>query len=245
MNNQTYQTEQETEFMRGRGLAVTFGGIVYVGVVLAASTLFINFILSAFPDKAYFSRFVMVVAGVIIGLSALAFPVALHNWAISGLHRKVTIALYFGEMAIIAVNTLVSFGALLAKYAGATLPEWIALYEPFTILGMIYTLAAWGIVFLTDPLATAKAKDLKAEQVYRARISDKRLEWLDSIEGEIAIQQAAELDIEHQFNSARYNRNPQHFGRGRVNGREKEKLPILNAETRPPYPIDENPTEGG
>jgi hypothetical protein len=136
MSNQNYQNQQESEYMQGRARAVNFGGAVYIGVVLAASTLFINFVLSAFPDQAYFSRFVMVGAGVVIGLSALAFPYALHNWAISGMHRTVTTFLYFGELAIIAVNTLVSFGALLAKYSGYALPEWIQLYEPFTILGM-------------------------------------------------------------------------------------------------------------
>ena len=237
MTNQTYQNQQESEYMQGRARAVTFGGAVYIGVVLAASTLFINFVLSAFPDKAYFSRFTMVIAGVLIGLSALAFPYALHNWAISGTHKKVTTFLYFGELAIIAVNTLVSFGALLAKYSGYDLPEWIQLFEPFTILGMVYTLAAWGIVFITDPMAKAKAKELQAEQTFRARIADKRLEYLNSIEGEETIIQVAEADIAELFNPERYSKQARHFGRARA-GQEAglfSKLREYKAETRPPF----------
>jgi len=243
MSNQSYQAQQEGAYMQGRGRAVTFGGVVYVGVVLAASTLFINFVLSAFPEKAYFSRFVMAGAGVVIGLSALAFPYALHNWAIAGFHRKVTTGLYFGELGIIAINTLVSFGALLAKYSGYDLPEWIQLFEPFTILGMVYTLAAWGIVFLTDPMAKAKAKELQAEQTFRARIADKRLEYLDSIEGEETIIQIAEADIAEQFNPERYTKTAKHFGRARA-GQESglfSKIKQLGAETPSPFGRDDNP----
>src|SRR5512138_312143 len=115
--------QEKSEFQKGRSGAMWFGGAVYVGGVVAASTLFISFILTAFPADAYLSRFVMVVAGILVGGSMLAFPVALQLWAISGGHRKVTTALYYGEMFIIAVNTIVSFGSLLAKNTGYVLPE--------------------------------------------------------------------------------------------------------------------------
>src|SRR5689334_10866076 len=92
-------------FERGRAIAVTFGALVYAGVVAAATVLFISFVLEAFPPNAYFSRFIMSLAGILIGGSMLAFPVALHNWAVHGTHRKVTAALYYGEIFLIGVNT--------------------------------------------------------------------------------------------------------------------------------------------
>ena len=207
---------EQTQFERDRQGSMNFGGTVYVGVVLAATTLFISFILTAFPENAYFSRVVMVIAGLLIGGSMMAFPVALHNWAISGTHRTVTTWLYYGEMGIVALNTIVSFASLLGKYSGYIVPEWIAMYEPFTIVSIVYTLAAWGTVFQLDPMAKAKAQDLKAEQAFRARVSQKKLEFLDSIEGEEAVLRVAQQDIALQFDPARFKKESKHFGRAAV-----------------------------
>lgn len=200
---------EQTKFEKGRTSAMAFGGLVYVGVVLAATTLFISFVLSAFPTDAYFSRFVMVIGGLMIGGSMLAFPVTLHTWAISGNHRMITVALYYGEMAIIAINTIVSFAALLYKYAGATMPAWIQWYEPFSIASIIFTLFAWGTIFLTDPTAKAKEKQLQAEQNFHAKVADRMIEYLDTIEGENAILEAANAEIADRFKPKK---GKQHFG---------------------------------
>lgn len=207
-------TIDKSEFEQGRTRAVVFGGFVYFGVVIAATTLFISFILTAFPETAYFSRFVMVIGGLMIGGSMLAFPVALHTWALAGTHRTVTIALYYGEMAIIALNTVVSFAALLFKFAGADLPQWIAWYEPFSIISIIYTLFAWGTIFLTDPAAKAKQKQLQAEQDFQTKIADKMTEYLDSIEGEQKVLEAANAEIEKRFQARTTEK--QHFGAARA-----------------------------
>lgn len=204
---------EQTNFEKGRVGAMAFGGVVYVGVVIAATTLFISFVLTAFPSDAYFSRFIMVIGGLMIGGSMLAFPIALHTWAISGKHRAITIGLYYTEMAIIATNTVVSFAALLYTYAGTQLPSWVAWYEPFSIVSIIFTLFAWGTIFLTDPSAKAKEKELKAEQDFKNKVSDKLLEYLDSIEGEDAIQQAADAEIASKFKPRQ---GKKHFGTTRV-----------------------------
>ena len=78
----------DVEFEKSRSGAMWFGGSVYVGVVLAASTLFISFILTAFPADAYFSQVVMTLAGLLVGASMLAFPVALHNWAFGACRQR-------------------------------------------------------------------------------------------------------------------------------------------------------------
>src|SRR3972149_551319 len=123
-------TTENSQYEKGRSGAMTFAAVVYTGVVLAATTLFVSFIMTAFPSDAYFSRFIMGTAGLMIGASMLAFPIALHTWAISDedrpSHRLVTTLLYYGEMAIIAINTIVSFAALLYKYTGAAMPAWVA-----------------------------------------------------------------------------------------------------------------------
>jgi ABC-type transport system involved in multi-copper enzyme maturation permease subunit len=203
---------EDSQFEKGRAGSMWFGGLVYTGVVLAATTLFISFILTAFPENAYFSRFVMIASGVMVGCSMLAFPYALHTWAISGRHRTVTVVLYYAEMGIVALNTIVSFASLLAKYSGYIVPEWIAMYEPFTIVSIVYTLAAWGTVFQLDPTAQAKAKELRSEQLFKQKVADKKLEFLDSIEGEAAILAAANADIQAKYSPRNFNKQPRHFG---------------------------------
>jgi hypothetical protein len=201
----------EADFENGRNQAITFAWVVYGGVVIAATTLFISFVLSAFPPDAYFSRTIMSAAGVMIGLSMIAFPFALHKWAVEKTHRKWTSALYYGEMIFVAVNTFISFITLLAKNAGYAAPEWAILYEPFSILAIVYTLAAWGTVFLKDPRHKSVVKGLEAMQTFEDRVADKLNEFVDSVEGRQAIQRAAEGKIGQMFDTAKYSNAPKPF----------------------------------
>lgn len=198
MNEQS-NTQFQEEFKKGRNAAMTFGGIVYSGVVLAATTLFISFILLAFPDNAYFTRAIMGLAGLLVGGSMLAFPLALHNWAVSGTHRSVAIGLYYGEMAIIALNTVVSFASLLFKFAGMALPAWVAWYEPFSIISIVYTLFAWGTIFLTDPQIKARANEKAAIDEFNLETSKMMKEYLRSDDGKQSIKAAANKKIAQNF----------------------------------------------
>jgi hypothetical protein len=208
-NNNVHDT-----FERGRKIAIGISAVVYAGVIVAATLLFISFVLEAFPETAYFSRFVMTLAGALIGGSMIAFPFALHNWAVHGWHRKITAALYYGEIFIIGVNTIVAFAHLLAENAGKPAPAWVILYEPFSIFAIVYTLFAWGTVYLLDPVAEAKDKEVANMQDYKARIAQKKKEFLDSVEGEDTIAEAAAHEILEEFNPANHKRVKRHFGSG-------------------------------
>jgi hypothetical protein len=203
------------KYEKGRSIAIGFAVVVYLGVVVAATVLFISFVLEAFPEDAYFSRFIMSLAGALVGGSALAFPIALHNWAVQGWHRKITAGLYYGEIFIIGVNTIVAFSHLLAKNADRTPAEWVLLYEPFSIFAIIYTLFAWGTVFLTDPVAAAKDTEIANHQDFVKRIARKKKEFLDSIEGEDVIIAAASEEIRREFNPDNHKSERRHFGSGR------------------------------
>jgi magnesium-transporting ATPase (P-type) len=183
--------------------ARSFGSVVYIGGVLAATTLFISFVLTAFPADAYFSRLVMTVAGTAVGASMLAFPVALHNWIITQQHRKWGVPLYYGEMLIIAVNTVVSFVSLLAEYTGYAAPEWVILYEPFSVMSIIYTVFAWGTIFLTDPEAQRRALNDQFNEDYETEVAKTKLEFVKSAQGRAAILKAANEEIEKHVNQAR------------------------------------------
>jgi hypothetical protein len=185
----------EQEFQNNRQTARTFGGAVYVGGVIAATMLFITFVLTAFPSDAYFSRVIMTIAGLAVGASMLAFPVALHNWAVEKKHRQITTALYYVEMVFIAINTIVSFITLLASVTGYAAPEWAVLYEPFSVVSIIYVIFAWGTIFNTDPEARNKQKAREYEQTRRTIIEDIKLEYLKAPEGRADIAAQAQKEI--------------------------------------------------
>lgn len=199
MSDELRNQQFQEDFKKGRNAAMTFGGLVYVGVVLAATTLFISFIMLAFPSDAYFTRAIMGIAGLLVGGSMIAFPFTLHNWAVSGLHRSVAIGLYYGEMLIIALNTVVSFASLLFKFANMTLPAWVAWYEPFSIISIVYTLFAWGTIFLLDPQIKAKSREHAALTRFNEKVSAKLDEFVESYEGEEVIAQAAMEKIQERF----------------------------------------------
>jgi hypothetical protein len=190
--------------------AKTFAQIVYVGVVIAMSTLFISFVLQAFPEDAYLSRIIMVVAGLMIGASAIAFPVALHTWTIEKTHHAWTTGFYYGEIAILAVNTIVSFMVLLGKNTGYATPEWAVLYEPFAVGAIVYSLFAWGTVFLLDPEHKRVQQSRQLKDDYENKVSELKMKFLGSVEGETAIARAATADVQEMLRSDR--NGAYHFG---------------------------------
>ncbi len=186
---------EDKEFESKRGTARTFGGGVYVGGVIAATALFISFVLTAFPEDAYLTRIIMTAAGLAVGCSMLAFPVALHNWAVEQKHRLTTQILYYIEMVFISVNTIVSFVTMLSKATGYTAPNWAVLYEPFSILSIVYVVFAWGTIFNTDPDSRSKQKKREYEQTRRGIIEEIKLEYLKSSEGRMDIAREAQEEI--------------------------------------------------
>jgi hypothetical protein len=192
--------------------AKLFGGVVYVGVVLAATTLFISLVLTAFPEDAYFSRMVMIVAGLMIGASMLAFPLALHTWTIEKNHRTWATVLYYGEMLIVMVNTIVSFMTLLGAYTGYEVPEWAYLYEPFSVGAIVYTLFAWGTVFLMDPEHKRTQSEREADEEFLNLVAQKRMEFVKSIEGENVVMEVVSEEIRERYNPERFKSQRKHFG---------------------------------
>ncbi len=201
------QSDLEIERAKARSNARNFGAVVYVGGTVAATVLFITFILSAFPPDAYLSRTIMTLAGLAVGASMLAFPVAMHNWVVTKEHRTWGTFLYYGEMLIITVNTVVSFVTLLAEYAGYTPPAWTVLYEPFSVASIIYTVFAWGTLFLVDPDHKAYAAEKEADERLQKKIALKREKYLDTAEGEELASQMAAAEIAQRWTTDKHLRS--------------------------------------
>ena len=221
--------------------AKLFGALVYVGVVFAATTLFISMVLSAFAADAYLSRTVMTLAGLLVGASMLAFPVALHTWTVEKNHRLATTILYYVEMVFIAVNTVVSFLVLLGKNTGYNVPEWALLYEPFSVAAIVYTLAAWGTVFLLDPEHKRTQKSREADEKFFDAVADKRLEFVNSVEGEQIVLEIASADIQRRYDPANYKPGKQHFGVAR--GSVPAPAPFVKKEAVTPSPLSDQDGE--
>lgn len=192
-------SERNKQFEEDRGKAVGFGMAVYTGGIVAATAMFIFFILTAFPESAYFIRFLMVVAALCVGASAIAFRYALENWAVSGSHRKAAIVFYYGEIFLVGLNTVVSFAALLYRYGGNSLPPWVAWYEPFTIITIAYVILAWGTLFVLDPRSKAKARQIEVLLDFDNRVVDGMSNYLNSQDGLLAIQENANQRIRQSF----------------------------------------------
>jgi hypothetical protein len=205
--------KKDKEFKERSETARSFATAVYIGGVVAASLMFISFILSAFPEDAYFTRTIMSIAGALVGGSMLVFPYALHNWAVTKQHRKITTVLYYIEMLIIGVNTVISFVSLLSKYTGYAAPEWVILYEPFSVASIIYTVCAWGTVFLTDPEHKEYAQSKESDEQFRQKIAELRDNFLDTEEGKATVEAAAARDILERFRVDRYTPSKTHFGK--------------------------------
>ena len=189
------KSQDEREFEDNRNNARNFGGGVYVGGVIAATMLFITFVLTAFPKDAYFSRVIMTISALAVGGSMLAFPYALHNWAFEKKHRKTTVILYYLEMLVIGVNTIVSFVNLLALWTGYQAPAWAVLYEPFSIVSIIYVIFAWGTIFLSDPQSKTKQAEREYNETFKQEVARVKLDFLQSQQGREAIADAAKREI--------------------------------------------------
>jgi glucan phosphoethanolaminetransferase (alkaline phosphatase superfamily) len=219
--------------------AMIFAAIVYAGVVLAATTLFISFVLTAFPTNAYLSRIVMVVGGLLIGASSIAFPVALHTWTIEKKHRAWTTFFYYGEVGIMAINTVVAFMSLLGQHTDYIVPEWALLYEPFSVAAIVYTLFAWGTTFLLDPAHKRTQQSRQLKDDYESEVAKKRMEFLHSIEGEQTIAAAAAADIQTMLLEQRNGKK--HFGTPEV--AVNPDVGFVKKETNTPaVKIDERPS---
>lgn len=218
--------------------AMIFAALVYLGVVIAVTTLFISMVLTAFPQDAYLSRIVMTFAGLLVGASSLAFPVALHYWTHEKKHRAWTIAFYYGEIVIMAVNAVVSFMTLLAKNTNYEVPEWAVLYEPFSIGAVVYTLLSWATIFLLDPQHKRLQKEKDADDAFFDALADKRLEFVNSSQGEDLIIQIASDQARERYNPDKFRDAKKQFGT-KKDGSIPAPAPFVKKEASSPSPLPE------
>ena len=171
----------------GKKAALVLGAAVYIGVVIIATSLTISFVTGVLSASAYLLRGILTIGVVLVGLNSLALPVALHFWAVSGIHRASAIALYAGDMIIVAFNLITSFSTL-----GGNPPEWVEAYAPYSVAMFVFALATWAILFISDPGERAALMVEQAREKFKLSAIQKAAEYLETVEGQAAIQSEAD-----------------------------------------------------
>lgn len=133
--------EQVKQFKNGKTLALWLGGAVYAGVVL----LFVSFYENLMADR--FEGLLQVFARIgafLVSANAIALPVALHYWTVTKWHKVAGIIFYSGDILLMSLNVLAA-----ANVESA--PPWLEAYQTFAPATIIFVLAGWAVLFMTDP----------------------------------------------------------------------------------------------
>jgi hypothetical protein len=170
----------------GRKAALVLGASVYLGVVIIATSLTISFVIGVLSADAHLLRGILTIGVILVGLNSIALPVALHFWAISGLHRASAIGLYGLDMVILAFNLVTSYSTLSGRA-----PAWVASYAPYSVGMFVVALATWAVLFVTDPGERARVAAEKAREQFRVSAILKAAAFLETVEGQAAIGEEA------------------------------------------------------
>lgn len=144
-------------------LVVWLGMAVYVMVLFLTVAHNLNLIGSAVNENLRWIAYVGVAA---LELNAIALPLALHYWAVSGLHHGATMAFYVVDLIILFANSTVDSGLV----ANGNLPPWGTWYlDNFAQSSPLIALFMWAILFMLDP--TSQSKEKVKRMVSHAQLS--------------------------------------------------------------------------
>lgn len=178
--------EKQEKLQQDRKVAKGLGWAVYGGVIVTAWAFSLALFTSAFPDNA-FLRFISGLGVSLIALNAVALPIALHRYAVSGWHRGAAIAMYAADMLIMALNVLVSAGELIGF-----LPAWAKGYEPYAYSSIVVPLATWGLLWILDPYHKADVQLQTARQKFMLQVIKRAAAIIDEPEGRDIVQGVAQ-----------------------------------------------------
>lgn len=131
-------------FENGKKVALWMGGSVYAGVVL----LFVAFYETLMTGQ--FSGFLGVIARIgafLVAGNCLALPVALHYWTVEKKHKITASIFYSLDIILMALNVI----AAAALQSTGSIPAWVLVYKTYSPASIIFVLAGWAILFMTDP----------------------------------------------------------------------------------------------
>ena len=137
---------------------------VYAGAIIYADLMFLQIMRTTFATGVLGA---LAMAGaVMVGVSAIILPLALHFWFKPGAQKMWGFGFYFVDILILALNSILAYQ--LAQDGG--LDSFFAVWALLSPASPVIAIVGWGVAFILDPSnafheAIEETKD-GARQVY-------------------------------------------------------------------------------
>jgi hypothetical protein len=165
-------------FENGRRWAIIFGTSVYIGVVLLFSAFYQDLIAEQFRNSGIVLIAIARIGAILVGLNAVALPLALHFWATGGSHRWVAIGFYAIDITVMGLNVLAS-----AQHASNNDIAWVNTYASYAPATVVFVLLGWALLYMTDPGQRALVKLQESISSAQVSIVNRATEFINSDEG--------------------------------------------------------------
>ena len=171
----------------GKAWAIGLGVTVYIAAIVLV-LVFSETVVTSKMDG--FFRLIAQLALVLVACNSLAIPIALHFWAVTGLHRGAGIMAYIIDVAFLGINAVVAFG-----YIQGHMPEWGDAYLPYIPLAAVASVAEWAILFVLDPGEVATRRLAAAWQSAALAVVMEVESYISSDSGKQDVIQRAANDL--------------------------------------------------
>lgn len=147
-----------------RSVAIGLGLVVYVSVLFFTGAHNINLMTAGVAQAWRWAAYLGVLA---LEISALAFPLALHYWAFSPMHRGALLLFYALDFVLLFANTIIDYSLV----SGNVMPEWGEAYLTYFAPGSpLFALFAWAILLSLDPRSQEHMKMQQIQAGIRLRL---------------------------------------------------------------------------
>lgn len=168
--------------------AIGLGILAYMGAILYSGVRSWDLMVRTLPsDLLGFA----VLGILVLELSALALPLALHYWTISGWHRTSAYVFYVADLILVAANAVLDS----AHVSGAVLPGVMGVYSVWVVPAMpILVGAGWAVLLALDPNIKRNDKMREMQEQMRDRVHEMTLQELEAPEIQQIAHAAAKRD---------------------------------------------------
>lgn len=175
-------------------LAVIISALVYIGAIVYGDVMFIGTVQVAFPSG--FLGAVATAGAVVVGVSAIILPLAIHFWFSPGLQFVWGIVFWVLDILALSMNAILAH-ALATHLQDAWINQWANL-SPATPMLVIL---GWGIAYLFDPSHKLRHAqlELEADQIdaYTQQLKQAALSGTVAQEIDAGARAAAAATVSH------------------------------------------------
>lgn len=159
-----------------KNAALIMGVIMYFGGVIAFTVLTMSFFTGWMDEPQDLGDYVMLAAMqgsvILIAFNAIAMPMAIHSWTLTGFHRALGFIFYGLDLTMLAINIIAAWSTL-----NGNPPAWVVMYDNYSVIMFITPLVSWGIMWIFDPVEKGQLMRRKASQEAEIKIAQFELEY--------------------------------------------------------------------